>query len=1130
MTKSTNQQSNPFSTGGGGPNFETRIQAAFTVLLLTGRMTPCLPAWPITKIKLQGQYAGYDTDDFIVFVQDAQSQKGAKLLAQIKHDIAITEGDETFAKVIKAAWRDFNDANIFDSRIDSIALITGPLSDTDINNVRPLLEWARHCENETEFLQKVGTAHFSSEAKRKKLQVFKTHLSNANAGVEVSPKQLWEFLRSFYLLGYDLDAASGSTLSLIQSLIALYSSQSPLLLWSRILDAVQSANQNAGTITLETLPQDIRSSFSTNESLQWDSDLKKLNQHGEYIIDGIRTTIGGIHISRPRILAQLLDACESANFVLISGERGCGKSSLAQEFSAFIKDHAPVFCLRTEDLDKAHLDNVFSTIGLGGSISDVAAGFALMPKKYLLIESIEKLLELKNTAAFTDLLNFLNKNQGWTVIATGRDYAYQQIAFNHLQPSGLNHSTVVADRFDEQEVESLCEKLESLKAIANNPSLKALLHNPFLADLAYRVAASGTQFSGSDGEKEFRAAVWRDVIAKEQERVAGLPLKRRKVFVEIAVMRAKQMVYGVPELGFDAEALMVLEADSLIRRDVEKELVSPAHDVLEDWALERHIDDAYRQFSGDVSSFLDAVGQEPAMNRAFRLWLHQKLKYGDNINDLILSILNNQSVQKHWQDEAISAVLLGQNPYDFLQALKDKLLENDGNLLKRFCFILRIACTTPNQILSAQLSRENDRIPNGLDTLYLMPYGQGWQAIIRFLFENKDSLPIALVPHVIAVLYEWAASIHIEDKPSDSARKAGLLSLHILDGLKDLYRDEGDRKKILCIIIKTIPAIENEFNELLNADIFNPIDKLRHSYTEDLRKILLEEVWTTFVCKHVPETVIKLAFHEWFIDESKNKKRESHRFHTEVEECFGLHAFRNDFFPPSGARGPFQPLLRFHPRRGLDFILQLLNRAAEKYAHSDLDIPSRYKLIPTDTKNLRPEQLEIELDDGTLVKQYYSGRIWVAYRGHSVVPCLLQSALMALENWLIGLVENTDSQEILEWVFDYILRNSNSVMSTAVLASVATGFHQKLGKVALPLLWTPELYEMDMSRKISERRVNEMNWFASTYDSFADMYAEERRIAALRPWRREDLEFLVSRLQFSHLREEAFASIEPVCS
>src|ERR687883_506571 len=96
MNETTTQQSNPFSTGGGGAFFETRIQAAFTVLMLTGRICPCLPPWQITRIKLQGTYAGFATDDFIVYTQDSCSQKEAKLLAQIKHAIGITEGDETF--------------------------------------------------------------------------------------------------------------------------------------------------------------------------------------------------------------------------------------------------------------------------------------------------------------------------------------------------------------------------------------------------------------------------------------------------------------------------------------------------------------------------------------------------------------------------------------------------------------------------------------------------------------------------------------------------------------------------------------------------------------------------------------------------------------------------------------------------------------------------------------------------------------------------------------------------------------------------------------------------------------------------------------------------------------------------
>src|SRR6266511_4719091 len=100
MSQPSPQLSNPFSTGAGGANFETRVQAAFTTLMLTGRVSPCLPSWPITKLKLQGSYAGFKTDDFIVYAKDPHSQNEARLLAQIKHEVTISEKNETFNKVI----------------------------------------------------------------------------------------------------------------------------------------------------------------------------------------------------------------------------------------------------------------------------------------------------------------------------------------------------------------------------------------------------------------------------------------------------------------------------------------------------------------------------------------------------------------------------------------------------------------------------------------------------------------------------------------------------------------------------------------------------------------------------------------------------------------------------------------------------------------------------------------------------------------------------------------------------------------------------------------------------------------------------------------------------------------------
>ena len=1123
------QQSNPFSTGSGGPNFEARVQAAFTVLMLSGCAAPCLPPYPIIKLKLQGHYAGFNTDDFIVYSKQLQTEQEAKLLAQIKHGISVTTGDARFAEVIHGAWNDFN-GNIFDSDTDVIALITGPLSATDITNVRPILEWARHSENEEDFLSKINTKHFSSEAKKEKLEAFKTHLKTANNGIDVSDKQLWEFLKVFHLIGYDLDAESGSTLSLLHSLISRSSNKSPSLLWTRVVDAVQTANQNAGTITLETLPEEIRAAFRPNVSSSWSSDVDRLKEHGDYILHGIKTTVGGVHVDQSETIAQLFDLTESSDFVLISGERGARKSSLIRVFSDLVRNHSPIFCVRTEDLDESHLDKVFSTMNLQGSLSDLEAGFALMPKKYLIIESLEKLLELRNTSAFTDLLQLLNKHHGWTVIASCRDYAYQQITFNFLQPLDISFQTLMMRGFSDMQVQSLCEQLKPLKQFAHNPALKPLLKNPFFADLAFRVLETGTTFSPEDGEKEFRAAVWRDVIAKEQERTSGMPLKRKQTFITIAVKRAKRMTYGVTVSEFDDKAVLKLEEDNLVRRDLRNNLVIPAHDVLEDWALEQFIEDAYRKHSHNLRDFLAEIGPEPAINRAFRLWLHQKLRCGSNVNDVVHSILNAQDIQKYWQDETITAVLQGDNPDEFLESLKDQLFLNDGELLKRFCFILRIACQTPDQEMILVGNSSEKKI---IDTLFLKPYGQGWQALICFLLKNKEFLSTALKPHVTALLNDWASSLRIEEEQPTPSREAGLLSLHLLDGLKESYRDGREREKILGIIIKTYPAISNEFIRLLESDVFITNIERRQNrphYVDQFCDMIFSTLHSAFLCKHNPDLLIKLAIFEWFIHETPEDEEYLYNLYRSghfMSGHFGLHEHRNEFFPASGAKGPFQYLLNYHPRKGLDFIIKILNKAADKYAHSDLDGPRDSSSRRTRYSEPIIERVEIQLNDGSSVNQYCSGRLWLAYRGHSVVPYLLQCALMALENWLVTYAENFD-QETIEWLFNHILRNSNSVMPTAVLASVASGFPEKVGKAALPLLRSMNLYFLDMERTIQESGGNEINWHKTGLqrDPLADLYAEERRTAALRPWRKEHLETLVVRLQFSECRDDALAAID----
>ena len=83
MSSAVKQIGSPFSTGGGGVNFETRVQASFVVLMLAGGFMPCFPDSAIKKIKLQGRYAGYDTDDLIVYVEGQGDGEEKSYLARL---------------------------------------------------------------------------------------------------------------------------------------------------------------------------------------------------------------------------------------------------------------------------------------------------------------------------------------------------------------------------------------------------------------------------------------------------------------------------------------------------------------------------------------------------------------------------------------------------------------------------------------------------------------------------------------------------------------------------------------------------------------------------------------------------------------------------------------------------------------------------------------------------------------------------------------------------------------------------------------------------------------------------------------------------------------------------------------
>ncbi|WDD99605.1 hypothetical protein [Thalassomonas actiniarum] len=1126
MSNEVKKQSNPFSTGGGGVNFETRVQAAFAVSLLAQSCVPCLSQNMRAKeLKFQNKYDGANTDDFVLLASD-KNYNESRLYAQIKHEITISKSkDSMFAEVINSAWKDFKNTN-FSLENDSIALITGPLQKQDVINTLPILEWAKYSSSSAEFIKKSQTEGFTSKAKVSRLEIFRIQLTNANAGVEVTDDELWKFLRVFQLISYDLDAKYSIVASLLCSLIQCYSEESPSLVLSKLVTCVQEFNQNAGSLTQDNVPKEVKELFELSSKVNFENDFLKLRERGDHIFEGISNTINGFHIDRSEQLAKISALYVESDFLFVTGARGVGKSGIVKDFISTKNKNVPVFYLRAEDLDKSHLNDVFATIGMKSSLGQIEGYFSLLNEKILVIESLEKVLELTYQDAFIDLLQYLKRQTGWTIIATGRDYAYQQLTFNYLQPSGIQFNSVNIEGLTKVQIELVCAHVPELGGLISNNSLVELLKIPFFIEISARAIGNGALFKSGDTEIDFRNTVWATVISKEVDRKAGMPAKRRSTFIEIAKQRAKKMVFGIRDTEFDPEVVSKLEEDNLIHRDQRLSTISPIHDVLEDWALEEYIESEYIDSSHNLENFLSSIGSEPAISRAFRLWLYRRLKFDDEINEFVEEILTADDIESYWKDETIAAIMQNDSPESFLYTLKSQLLKDDCSLLIRFCFILRITCQRPNSIHNDLLIK--DEKSGILKSLFLQPFGNGWESLFNFIYEARYDLSNSMLTHVVEVIDEWCGLINIYDDLPQPSEKVGLLALWLLEPVKDAYRNEERRKKILNALLKVSPVIETAFDELMSQDVFiSKMNPRRLSYVDELTSLAIVGANVPMLCKRKPEFIIKLSLHEWLKEDQEEGQDDFYSYRSmDVDDYFGLDKDR-DLFPASGAKGPFKYLLQFHPKLALDFIIKLCNVTAQKYSESEFAAPSKDEESLPFANEAVVNLIHLKLNDGAIVKQYASPHLWKGYRGHSTLPYLLQCALMALENWLVEYANGCGENNQLDWIYDYLLRSSNSVLPTSVLASVAIGFPRKVGTAAYPILKAPELYYLDLQRMTAEMGGSEANWFGLDRDIMSKIYIEERREAALRPWRKESLETLLTRIQFeTELRDSAIKIVD----
>lgn len=921
--------------------------------------------------------------------------------------------------------------------------------------------------------------------------------------------------------------SNGNDRKIINHIIQLAVDNKELM--SRVLEEINK--KHATEINrFDEITELIKNNFKSNIS----EDIKKIKDHNETILDRIKSDIGKVHIERKNSIDEIEKKLETADCIFIEGEMGYGKSAIVKELTNLNRDNLYIV-FSADELSSASVNNLFTSIGLHSTVSDIKDKLSVISKKYLVIDSLEKILENNGLNCFIDLINFSIKENNIKIICTVRNFASEIIAKSIKEKiNNISIEKISVDKLNDDEIRYLCDNIEKLKPILYNKELKHFTENLFYLSLIYTSVVKNTFDSKNITPGNFEDIIWSSVVRNDIQREKGFPDRREKLFLDIAIELAKTMRYAIDynfsDLEFEIKDL--LEKDSLILINDKDKKISLPHDIWLDWCVYKYIDKLFTENEYNIKKLFSSLyNLSPVIkNIGYKNWLLKKYNNEDFSSEELFNIIKDSKIKDDFKTETVTAILESKRLSDFIKTYGKSLIEDNYIDIFLETLLLRyIALEFNLKYFNIQVAIER------------------WAVLISLIYDNIELIKINNFNTVIKTI--WTVSnisylFFINDHDFDKARKinsyisslfdkifmqSGLLSFYILEKIKkEKYTNKDILDKLCETIIKTSPYIQKEFSELFNSDILN-YNKKNHNKYEYIKifidKCIKDDFISTILAKCYPDELIKLSLKTFIKKLSKEEMKEISFIDIGID--IGIEdEYKVNY--ASALVPPFASLFLYHPKKAIDFVIELCNIAARNYLLSseyspDLSKSTIYNEIKKsyNAENfiddiLNPHKIKevsIELNDGTTVKQIASSYLWTVYRGLNCTYELIGCALMAFENWLIDFVQKADSEKI-ENIYNKVLKNSNSVLTSSVLASVASGFPEKVGKSAYPLFREPMFFTLDITRIVYEC-VNNATGFNIRSD-----YKEERKKSMEREWRRISLRDVFMNMQVKSFNKE----------
>lgn len=1023
----------PIATGGAGTFYEQRVGASLLAVLLVRGTPPFLERSALRRVSFQTRRLRYATDDILLVAEDVAGDRRA--VVQCKRVLTVTRSDKEFVETIENAWTDFSNADLFTRNRDVLGLVVSRASAALLDGLFALFHTALGSSDASDLAHRLSLPNFVDQTAKKYRDVI-VDIVTASLGQAPSDDDVFEFLRSWRFIPFDVGVPGSAVETLTQTMLAVANGGSEAArvaeeTWRSLLDTAAQGMTGGGDYERTTLPANLLQLHRPAAFTRQEEALQQLSRLTAITRRTIVNTTAGVHVNRIALEQSAANLLEKNRIVLVTGEAGSGKSVVADKILSTAAKQGVAIALRA---------------GLIGSVeaSDQLLNelVPIQSPKLVLIESAERVLEKseEERLALSSLIGFVKANDDWRLVITCRDRYLQAITSAFLDGVGLPAAVLPVSNFDDQELATIAERVPALlRPLADNRA-RRLLRNPFVLSKAAQLDWS----EGADIPTEnrgFRAKLWKELVRKEIEGANGMPSKRDATFVSVCVRRARALAPFTTTTELDLDAAALLKRDDLLREaPTDSEMVAPSHDLLEDWGLLHWLSRTYVDARSDWRQFFERIGLHPAIRRVFRMWVSEEAGAGSLPLSNLLALITDAAHAAHWRDDALAGVLSSPAAAAFLAAAQQQF-QSDRTLLARAIHITRVVCKEPSPIFRHDPTRAIH---------VLQPAGPAWAAVADAL--RAASLGPSGYLIELGFVTDWLRSLSREVPEPPGAESVAVIAERLLDFAE--AQDPSGRADAHLVIknLCGLPRLTRARLERLVEALVLESDWPHAGVLKAFAEVATDISDGHWLALGTPDLAIRVAEHLFNVaGERDADDRHNMGFRRlELEDAFALGGvgFMKGF-PPSAYQGPFFNLLRHGGTEGLAFVLRFIERCC-----------TAYLAVAEEAFSAELFDFRLQFAEDDVVVQRGDIRLWMQYRSFIPGHYMVQSALMALERWiLLGVTE----EQLL-----HILRSSTTFATTAVVASIVESDPTAFSKVALALLRVRQFVAWDHDRFVRD--------------------------------------------------------------